>query len=230
LSARYSCRKFIAYFQSFTNTYGDPEHLSAIYGETLKREQIVGLAVGTRPDCVPDPVLDLLASLHRDRLVWVEYGLQSIHSRTLELINRGHGPDVFFDAVNRTRKRGIPVVAHLILGLPGESVQDMRETARAVAAAGVDGVKLHPLYVIRGTGLERLYLDQKYRPMTEEESLQSTLAMLEVLPWDVIVHRMTSDPHAEELVAPHWMLDRRGVRRRLEQTMKEADFRQGSRC
>ncbi|HTY21661.1 MAG TPA: TIGR01212 family radical SAM protein [Desulfomonilaceae bacterium] len=230
LSARYSCRKFIVYFQSFTNTYGDPEHLSAIYAEALKPEQIVGLAVGTRPDCVPDPVLDLLASLHRDRLVWVEYGLQSIHPRTLELINRGHGPDVFFDAVNRTRKRGIPVVAHLILGLPGESVQDMRETARAVAAAGVDGVKLHPLYVIRGTGLERLYLDQQYRPMTEEESLLATFSMLEVLPWDVVVHRMTSDPHAEELVAPHWMLDRRGVRRRLEQAMKEADFRQGSRC
>ena len=159
LSRRYNCRKFIGYFQSFTNTYAEPEHLSAIYGEALTRPEVVGLAIGTRPDCVPDPVLDLLADVARDRLVWVEYGLQSIHTRTLESINRGHGPDVFFDAVERTQKRGIPIVVHLILGLPGESLDDMRETARAVAAAGVNGVKLHPLYVIRGTGLEKLYLD-----------------------------------------------------------------------
>jgi len=228
LSRRYNCRKFIAYFQSFTNTYADPEHLSAIYKEALRRPEVVGLAIGTRPDCVPDPVLDLLADLARDRLVWLEYGLQSIHAHTLELINRGHGPEVFFDAVERTQKRGILVVVHLILGLPGESVDEMRRTARAVAAAGVNGVKLHPLYVIHGTGLERLYLDNKYCPMTEEEALEATMAVLELLPWDVVVHRMTSDPHPEELVAPDWMLDRQGVRKRLEQAMKEADFRQGS--
>ncbi len=228
LSRRYSCRKFIAYFQSFTNTYAEPEHLSAIYREALTRPEVVGLAIGTRPDCVPDPVLDLLADLARERFVWVEYGLQSIHPRTLKFINRGHGPDVFLDAVERTKRRDIPVVVHLILGLPGESLDDMRETARAVAAAGVQGVKLHPLYVIRGTGLEKLYRDGKYRPMTEEEALQATIAVLEVLPWDVVVHRMTSDPHPEELVAPLWMLDRQGVRRRLEKAMKEADFRQGS--
>jgi len=151
LSRRYGCRKFsIAYFQSFTNTYATPEHLSAIYTEALSKPEMVGLAIGTRPDCVPDPVLDLLADLARERLVWVEYGLQSIHGRTLELINRGHGPDAFFDAVDRTKKKGIPIVVHLILGLPGESLDDMRQTVRAVVAAGVRGVKLHPLYVVRG--------------------------------------------------------------------------------
>jgi len=228
LSRRYGSRKFIAYFQSFTNTYAEPDRLSAIYSEALARPEVVGLAIGTRPDCVPDPVLDLLADLARSRLVWVEYGLQSIHSRTLELINRGHGPEVFFDAVNRTRKREILVVVHLILGLPGESLDDMRQTARAVAAAGVSGVKLHPLYIIRATGLEKLYLNNKYRPMTEDEAFEATMAVLELMPRDVIVHRMTSDPHPEELVAPLWMLDRPGVRKRLEQAMKEADFRQGS--
>ena len=139
LSRRYGSRKFIAYFQSFTNTYAEPEHLSVIYRDALSRPEVVGLAIGTRPDCVPDPVLDLLADLARERLVWVEYGLQSIHPRTLEFINRGHGPDVFLDAVERTKRRDIPVVVHLILGLPGESLDDMRETARAVAAAGVNG-------------------------------------------------------------------------------------------
>ncbi len=228
LSGRYGCRKFIAYFQSFTNTYAEPDRLSAIYLEALARPEVIGLAIGTRPDCVPEPVLDLLADLARDRFVWVEYGLQSMHARTLQSINRGHGPEVFFDALDRTKRRGIPVVVHLILGLPGESLDDMRQTARAVAAAGVNGVKLHPLYVIQGTGLEKLYRDNQYGPMLEEEAIETTIAVLEELPWDMVVHRMTSDPHPEELVAPLWMLDRQGVRKRLIQAMKEADFQQGS--
>ncbi len=228
LSRRYGCRKFIAYFQSFTNTYATLEHLSKIYSEALTRAEVVGLAIGTRPDCVPEPVLDLLAQLARERLVWIEYGLQSIHARTLELINRGHGSEVFYDAVDRTRNRGIPAVVHLVLGLPGESLDDMRETARAVAGAGVRGVKLHPLYVIKGSELEKLYLRNEYIAMTESEAIQAIIAVLELLPWDVVVHRMTSDPHPEELVAPLWMLDRRNVRRNLEKTMSEINFRQGS--
>ncbi len=168
LSRRYRCRKFIAYFQSFTNTYGEPERLREIYSKAIQRPEIVGMAVGTRPDCVPDIVLDLLAEIAHDRLVWIEYGLQSIHAATLKLINRGHGPEAFFDAIDRTHKRAIPIVVHLILGLPGESLKDMLETAAAVAGAGVQGVKLHPLYIIRSTVLERLYLEGGYRPMTEE--------------------------------------------------------------
>lgn len=228
LSKRYRCRKFIAYFQSFTNTYGDPEKLDRLYAEALQRPEVVGLAVGTRPDCVPDSVLDLLSDFARDRLVWIEYGLQSAHLRTLNLINRGHGPDAFFDAVRRTRARGIPVVAHLILGLPDESVDDMVETAVAVADSGVAGVKLHPLYVIRGTVLEHMYLNGLYCPMTEEEALEATISVMQSLPPEIVIHRMTSDPHPEELVAPLWMLDREGVRRRLYEAMEKTDFRQGA--
>jgi len=227
LSKRYRCRKFIAYFQSFTNTYGDPEMLGKLYTEALERPEVVGLAVGTRPDCVPDPVLDLLHELAADRLVWTEYGLQSVHLRTLDLINRGHGPDEFFDAVKRTQARGIAAVAHLILGLPGESVGDMVETAMAVADARVVGVKLHPLYVIRGTVLEQMYLDGRYIPMTEEQALEATLSVMEALPSEIVIHRMTSDPHPEELVAPLWMLDRQAVRRRLHDAMEKTNFRQG---
>lgn len=229
LSRRYGCRKFIAYFQSFTNTYADPEELVLLYSEALQRPEVVGLAVGTRPDCVPDPILDLLSDLAGSRLVWIEYGLQSAHPRTLDLINRGHGPDAFFDAVSRTRERKIPVVAHLILGLPGESVNDMVETVAATAHAGVAGVKLHPLYVIRGTILEQMYLDGRYRPMTEEEALEATLSVLEALPPQVVIHRMTSDPHPEELATPAWMLDRKGVRRRLYEAMEKMNIRQGLR-
>ncbi|MEJ2716424.1 MAG: TIGR01212 family radical SAM protein [Deltaproteobacteria bacterium] len=229
LSRRYGCRKFIAYFQSFTNTYGEVSRLANLYGQVLDRPGIVGMAIGTRPDCVPDPVLDLLQELSRDRLLWVEYGVQSIHSRTLRLINRGHGPEAFFDAMERTGRREIPVVAHLILGLPGESLEDMLETARTVAQARVHGVKLHPLYVIRGTALEKMHQEGRYHPLTEQEAVRATLSVLETLPGETVIHRLTSDPHPEELVAPTWMLDRQGVRKRLMVAMEHTDFRQGSR-
>jgi uncharacterized protein len=228
LSKRFRCRKFIAYFQSFTNTHGDPGKLSRLYEEVLQRPEVVGVAVGTRPDCVPDPALDLLSDLARSRLVWIEYGLQSAHLRTLNLINRGHGPNAFFDAVSRTRARGITSVAHLILGLPGESVDDMVETAVAVADAGVAGVKLHPLYVTRGTALEQMYVAGRYNPMTEEQALEATLSVLEALPPQIVIHRMTSDPHPEELVAPLWMMDPGGVRRRLYEAMERTNFMQGA--
>jgi uncharacterized protein len=229
LSRRFRCRKFIAYFQSFTNTHAPLDKLEKIYREALTRPEIVGLAVGTRPDCVPEEVLDLMAELAGKRLVWIEYGLQSVHRRTLELINRGHGPEVFFRAVERTRARGLHVVVHLILGLPGEAQEDMEETARAVVEAGAQGVKLHPLYVIRGTGLEAMYKRGDYKCLSEQAAQDATLGVLEVLHPDTVIHRLTSDPHPEELVAPLWMLDRGGVRVRWEKAIEERDLRQGSR-
>ncbi|MCA1959349.1 MAG: TIGR01212 family radical SAM protein [Desulfomonile sp.] len=228
LSERFHCRKFIAYFQSFTNTYGDLSDLAPLWAEALEHPGVVGLAIGTRPDCVADDVLDHLAGLSSERLVWVEYGLQSAHAETLELINRGHGPEAFFDAVRRTHARKIPVVAHLILGLPGESVVHMKATASAVAAAGVEGVKLHPLYVIRGTPLEGMYKSGQYKPFTEQEAIDATLAVLERLSSETVIHRLTSDPHPEELVAPDWMLDKRRVRAHLAMAMENRDVRQGS--
>lgn len=228
LSRRYKCKKFIAYFQSFSNTYGPLDRLESLYLEALRCSGVVGLAVGTRPDCVPDPVLDLLADLGRDRLVWVEYGLQSIHDGTLALINRGHGSSAFLDALERTRSRGIPVVVHLMIGLPGESVSDMVETARSVAATGAQGVKLHPVYVVRGTALERMYLNGKYRPMTEDEAIEATLAVMDVLPDWMIIHRMTSDPHPEDLVAPNWMRLGKEVKSNLLRAMETRNFYQGA--
>lgn len=228
LSKRYKCNKFIAYFQSFTNTYAEPERLSRIYAEALDRPEVVGLAVGTRPDCVPDPVLDVLSDIARNRLVWIEYGLQSIHDKTLHLINRGHGSGAFLDAIRRTRERGMLSVAHLILGLPGESKGDMVETARAVADSGAWGVKLHPLYVIRGTALERMLQAGKYVPMSQEACTEAILSVMRVLHPDMVIHRMSSDPHEEELEAPSWMLQKREVRKHLEQAMERIEFRQGS--
>ena len=228
LSMRYGCRKFIAYFQSFTNTYGDAARLEAIYSGALRRPEVVGLAIGTRPDCVPDEVLDLIARLAEDRMVWIEYGLQSIHPRSLALIRRGHGPEAFFDAVARTRQRRIGTVAHLILGLPGESLDDMSETAIAVGRAGVDGVKVHPLYVVAGTALEKLVEEGGYEPLTEGQAQEAIMTVLAALPPEMVIHRLGSDPHRDELVAPTWMLDRNGVKRRLDEALERASLVQGA--
>lgn len=229
LSQRYRCKKFIAYFQSFTNTHAEPSRLADLYTQALTRPEVVGLAVGTRPDCAPDQVLDLLADLGRDRLVWVEYGLQSVHDKTLQLINRGHDSAAFFDAVERTHLRGLRVAVHLILGLPGETLPHMMETARAIGRVRVHGVKLHPLYVVRGTALEQMYNEGSWQPLSEEQAVEATLSVLEVLPSEMVIHRITSDPHREELVAPKWMLNRRQVRNRLVEEMERRNFVQGSK-
>lgn len=228
LRQRYGTKKFIGYFQSFTNTYGSLKQLQALYREALCRPDVVGLAIGTRPDCVTDETLDLLRELSKNRLLWIEYGLQSIHDHTLNIIRRGHTAHAFFDAVNRTRVRGIPVVAHLILGLPGETIEDMVATARAVANERIQGVKLHPLYIIQGTELARMYARGEYTPLTEENCIDAILAVLRVLPPEMVIHRLTSDPHAHELVAPTWMLDRRQTRRNLMEAMERMGLKQGS--
>jgi uncharacterized protein len=229
LSLRYKCRKFIAYFQSFTNTYAPVDKLRKIYSTILQRSEIVGISIGTRPDCVPDEVLDLIQDLFKDRLVLMEYGLQSANPVTLASINRGHSPEAFVDAAQRTRSRGMEVVAHLVLGLPGETKQNAINAARFVNDAGVTGVKLHPLYVVRNTVLETLYNRKEYTPLTEEQAAELTFAFLEALAPGIVIHRLTSDPHPEELVAPLWMLDKRGVRSRLMKAMATADVIQGSK-
>ena len=230
LSSRYKTDKFIAYFQSYSNTYAPVDHLEKLYMEALAFSQIVGLSVGTRPDCVSDKALDLLAELGKAKLVWVELGLQSIHERTLRIINRGHDFNAFAKTAERLMNRGVPVVTHLILGLPDESMKDMVETARTVSDLGVSGVKLHPLYVVRNTVLETMYNDGLYKPMTMEQSIEATLEMLSHIHPEIVIHRLTSDPHRNELVAPHWMLDKRTVRASLELAMERIDFRQGAKA
>jgi len=229
LAGRYKVSKFIAYFQSFTNTYGTPEYLKQIYWAALQRPEIVGLAIGTRPDCLSDGVLDVLSEISDTKLVWVELGLQSAHDRTLELINRGHNSRDFFETSRRVMSRGLFVVAHIILGLPGESLEDMLMTAQAIASAGIHGIKLHPLYVISGTPLAKMYRSGAYVPMTLEESVEATLSVIQVLPKDMVIHRLTSDPHREELVAPKWMLDKTAVRNFLNHEMEKRNIFQGSK-
>lgn len=228
LRRRYKASKFIAYFQSFSNTYGPVAALEALYRRALAVPDIVGLAIGTRPDCVPDDVLDMIAmiaGLNRETYVYIEYGLQSIHDRTLQRINRRHDYGTFLDALARTRARGIDVCVHVILGLPGESREDMLATARAVAAlhiqGRIQGIKIHLLYVSRGTVLHEQFLRGEYKCLELEEYAETVCDFLSVLPGSIVIHRVTGDPHKDEVIAPLWSLDKQSVRDQIERKFRE---------
>jgi len=224
---RYKAQKFIAYFQSFSNTYASLARLETLYQEALKVDGVVGLAVGTRPDCVDEPVLGLLQDLGKKYLVWIEYGLQSASDTTLVRINRGHDFKSFVRAVEATKNRGIKICAHVILGLPGEERSHMLETAKAITELGIDGVKIHLLYVVKGTRLERLYHQGKYRCLNQEEYVQLVCDFLERIPKDTIIQRLTSDPHREELIAPMWALKKSETLTLIKKTLEKRDSRQG---
>ena len=208
LTRRYGAEKFIAYFQAHTNTYAPVERLRELFEEAIADPEIIGLAVGTRPDCVPNEVLELLVELNERVWVSVEYGLQSIHDRTLELVNRGHDVAIFRDAVARTRERGIDVTAHIILGLPGETKDDMLATARALDGMDIQGVKIHLLYVIRDTPLHAIHERGEYTCLTREEYTDIVCDFIALLPPEMIIHRLTGDPHKDELIAPLWSLEK----------------------
>ncbi len=229
LFRRYKAEKFIAYFQSFSNTYAPLTRLRALYEEALAVEGIVGLSVGTRPDCVDEPVLDLLEGLARNRMVWIEYGLQSAADRTLARINRGHDAACFSRAVAATKGRGIRICAHVILGLPGEDRREMMETADFIAGAGIDGIKIHLLYVVRGTELERLYRAGDYRCLEQDDYVSLVCEFIERLPAEMVVQRLTGDPHRNELVAPAWSMNKTGTLAMIRQRLEELDTWQGRR-
>jgi radical SAM protein (TIGR01212 family) len=204
LAKRYRAKKFIAYFQSFSNTYAPVDKLKRLYDAALAVDDVVGLSIGTRPDCINASILDLLEDYAKTHLVWVEYGLQSAHDATLKFINRGHDLQSFQSAVKTTRNRGIKICAHVILGLPGEQKHHMLQTAQKLAALGVDGVKIHLLYVVKGTRLENLYRQGNYRCLAQREFVDLVCDFLEHLPPDMVIQRLTGDPHPGELVAPQW--------------------------
>jgi hypothetical protein len=229
LSRRYGAARFIAYFQSFSNTYAPLPTLRELYAAALAPPQVVGLSVGTRPDCLNDAVLDLLAGYARDRLVWLELGLQSAHDATLARLNRGHDAACFSQAAVRAAARGLAVVAHVILGLPGEGPREMAATAEFLSRLPVAGVKIHLLYVVKGSGLARLHEQGEYVCLTEDQYVSAVVDFIERLPSHLVIHRLTSDPHARELVAPAWCLDKPRVLERLKEEFMRRGTCQGSR-
>lgn len=203
--------KYIAYFQSFTNTYAPVAVLEQRYREAIAPEDIVGLAVATRPDCLPEEVVDLLARVNRIKPVSVELGLQTVHEDTARYLRRGYPTAVYLDAVKRLKAAGLEVVTHIILGLPGETEEMMMETTRQAVAAGTDGVKFHLLHVLRGTDLEQEYLRGRMEPLSLERYGQILKACISCLPEHIIVHRITGDGAKRDLIAPAWSADKKRV-------------------
>ena len=214
--------KYIVYFQSFTNTYAPVEKLRTLYTQAIAPDDVVGLAIGTRPDCLPPEVVELLKVIHRDKDVSVELGLQTVHDASVRYIRRGYGNEVYFDAVRRLKQAGIEVVTHIILGLPGETPEMAAETTRRAVAAGTDGVKFHLLHVRRGPDLEKDYREGKFRCLELEEYADWLKACLAEVPQNVVVHRITGDGAKKDLVAPLWSADKKRVLNYLNRVLGDS--------
>ena len=222
-------KKFLAYFQTFTNTYGPMEHLKSLYDEALAQDDIVGISVGTRPDCTTDEVLDLFEEYAQSQHVWLEYGLQSIHDKTLKTINRGHDAETYCDAVRRATGRNINICTHIIVGLPGETREDIMKTAEAVASLPVNGIKIHLLLALRGTRLGDMYEEGKIRMLTKEEYVATVCDILEILPPDMVIQRLTADGYRDIYLAPDWGRNKLDVLNSIDRELKKRDSWQGKR-
>ena len=205
LSKRYKAKKFIAYFQAYSNTYGSVKVLKEKYDAALIDDRIIGLAIGTRPDCITEEIGDLLESYKkRGYMVWLEMGLQSVHNKTLKLINRHHSYENFLKSLEMAKERKLLVCSHIIFGLPGESLDEMRETGKKLSKLPIDGVKFHSLYVVRNTFMEKLFMEGKYNPINCEDYVKMVCNTLAELPEKVVIQRLTGEPEKEELIAPEW--------------------------
>ena len=222
---------FFVYYQSYTNTYADLETLKRVYDTALEFEGVVGIDVGTRPDCAPEEVLDLLAGYAEKGLeVWVEFGLQSANFETLKRINRAHGVSDFVDAVLRAKKRPLKVCAHIIIGLPHETREDVIETAKLLASLPIDGVKIHPLHVIKGTVMALQFERGEFETLSLEEYAELCADVIEILPENVVVHRITGEVDEERLIAPDYCSPRKKnlVLQKVEEVLKRRGSHQGS--
>lgn len=202
VSAKIKNGKYIAYFQSFTNTYGDIDYLRSIFTEAINHPDIVALSIGTRPDCLPDEVLNLLGELNKIKPVWVELGLQTIHENTAKYINRGYTLDVFNTAVNNLNKINVDVIVHLIIGLPFESKEDILESVKYVSSMNISGIKLQLLHVLKNTPLEKEYSLNKFEVLSMEEYVDIIAECLRYIPKSIVIHRLTGDGPKSILVAP----------------------------
>ena len=219
---------YIAYFQSFTNTYGSVERLRPLFLEAIAPEDVVALSIATRPDCLPDEIMDLLAELCRIKPVWVELGLQTIRADSAEWMRRGYALSVFEDAVRRLKAIGAEVIVHQILGLPGETVEDMAATAEYIGRSGADGITFHLLHVLRGTDLEREWLEGCVQPMELEEYIAALETCIRRIPRDMVIHRLTGDGAKRDLLAPLWSGNKKRVLNEIRSAFERDDLEQGS--
>lgn len=225
--AKTSCNKFIAYFQAFTNTYAPVSKLRQLFYEAIQQPEIVALSIATRCDCLSPEILDLLEELNQIKPVWIELGLQTIHEETLTFIRSGFTLHQYEKAVYALHERGISVITHLILGLPGETKDAMRASVSYVASLPVDGIKLQLLHVLKGTDLGTLYQKEPFPLFTLEEYCSFVAECISLLPPDMVVHRLTGDGPRNLLLAPLWSTDKKRVLNTIQKQLKEADLWQG---
>lgn len=229
IKAKTDCRKFIAYFQPFTNTYASVEYLEKIFTQAIEGDEIVALSIATRPDCLGDDVLALLDRLNRIKPVWVELGLQTIHKQTSDYIRRGYELEVYDTAVRNLHRIGINVITHIILGLPNESKEMMLETVKYVGER-TDGVKLQLLHILKDTDLLDDYNAGKFKALTIEEYIDILCDCIEILPQNVVIHRITGDGDKKLLVAPLWSADKKNVLNSINKIFSQRNITQGKRA
>ncbi|TKJ47965.1 TIGR01212 family radical SAM protein [Candidatus Aerophobetes bacterium Ae_b3a] len=222
--------KFLVYFQSYTNTYARVKILKRLYDEAIQDKDVIGFCIGTRPDCVPDEVLDLIESYAKDYHIWLEYGLQSMHDETLLRIRRGHNFAQFGDAVKRTQGRNIFICVHIILGLPGEAKEDILKTTRALVRMGIDGIKLHHLQVIKNTRIAREFSKGEFKVLSLEDYIKLVCDVLELLPARIAIQRLVGEVLQDKmLVAPRWNLNKHKVLSAIDQEFVDRGSFQGSK-
>ncbi len=229
IKRRYKCKHFMAYFQPATNTYAPVDVLRPLYEKAISHPDVVALAIGTRQDCVPDDVLDLLEEFGQRVPLTVEYGLQTIHDKSLRWMNRGDDHNSFVDAMERSLGRGFEICAHIMLGLPGESHEDMMETAREVATCGLDAVKIHNLYAVENTPLAAQVRSGEVTLMSRDQYVSTLVDFLELLPPSMVVERISGEAPGDYFVGPEWCLDKPAVLRAVKEEFERRDSWQGKR-
>jgi radical SAM protein (TIGR01212 family) len=227
MRSKYRAAKFIAYFQAFSNTYASVGHLRGMFSEALDSPDVVGLIIATRPDCLPDAILDYLQELNNHTYLWLELGIQSIHDKSLKFINRRHDHACTRDAVRRAKSRGLRVCAHIIVGLPGETREDLLATASELNRLGIDGVKVHLLHVMKGTKLAEMHDRGEIRTLDRDEYTGMVCDVLESLDPRMLIHRLTGDGGHDNLVAPLWSLKKFEVLNLVDGEMKRRGTMQG---
>lgn len=228
LHDRFKAEKFMSYFQAYTNTYKPVNELERIYQSALNHPDVVGLSIGTRPDCVEDDKLNLISDIAQDYYTWVEYGLQSIHNKTLKKINRGHDFDCFLKAYERTKEKGINVCTHVIFGL-WETRDEILESAQKLAELKVDGVKIHMLCALKDTKLAKLYENKEIDFMSEEEYVNLVCDFLEILPQTTTIHRLAGNGLKKNLIAPRWLGAKLDCLNKIDRELLKRNSYQGSK-
>ncbi len=226
---RYKANKFLAYFQAFSNTYGPEGSLRQLYDIALEFPDVLGICIGTRPDCVEENILDLLAEYNEKTFVWLELGLQSAFNKTLDKINRGHSVEEFFDAVERAKRRNLKVATHLIFGLPDETDEMMLETVRQVANCPVDAIKIHQLCIYKGTPMEMDYRLGNLPVLDEDRYVRLVADALEMLPPDMVIMRLVAEGTQEEIIAPAWSFEKERIMKKIDDELARRGTVQGSK-